>query len=264
MVVAGAGQETNGGTAGTVGSTAAGGGSALGGDGGLAPGDAGHAGQVTRGGTGGDTSALAGGGGGAPGTNCRSYATEFTVTSSGSFQTVTCTFDRASLTQTCTTERGDITSTIWATLADAVRENRPLGARRADRVEQLIAFPAECRLTQHFQYDSSGRLSATVVTIDPEAPCGTNQAVYDAWDADGRPIHGIENGVGGELCAGGDLSFTYDDPLRTITTVHSGGSDCLAFKTIANHDADGLRTTAGNGTRISSTYQTLATGEICE
>jgi hypothetical protein len=38
----------------------------------------------------------------------------------------------------------------------------------------------------------------------------------------------------------------------------------LAFKATVNHDADGLRTTAGNGTSISSTYQTLATGEICE
>jgi len=55
-----------------------------------------------------------------------------------------------------------------------------------------------------------------------------------------------------------------DDTLRTITTTHSCGTDRLVFKATVNHDADGLRTTAGNGTSISGTYQTLATGEICE
>ncbi|HKO49439.1 MAG TPA: hypothetical protein VJV79_17040 [Polyangiaceae bacterium] len=273
------------GSAGKAGSSPSrGGSSAGGGAGGLALAEGGYAGQVTLGGagghadrpggTGGQMSGAGGrmsgaggmaGEGGAPGAICRRYATEYTVVSFGSSQTVSCAFERASLTQICTTERGDITTTVWATLDAAVRENQPLGAHRADRMEQLIAFPSgACRLTQDYQYDSSGQLTATVVTIDPKAPCGSNEAVYDAWDPLGRQTHGVEKGVGGELCAGGELWLTYNDTLRTITTTRSGGTDCSAGMTTVSHDADGLRTTAGNGTSITSTYQTLATGEICE
>ena len=102
------------------------------------------------------------------------------------------------------------------------------------------------------------------ITIDPEAPCGTNEAAYDAWDTAGRPTHGIENGVGGETCVGGDVSFAYDDALGTITTVHSGGTDCLDSTSVLNHDQDGIKTTAGTGTKTTTTYDTLATAELCE
>jgi hypothetical protein len=279
MLVAGAGQGTDGGTSGEVGGAGRGG-AAVAGDGGRG-GNArgGQAGQAARGGTGGETggtggetsatggdggSALTDGSGGAPGENCRRYATEFSVTSSMDVQTSTCAFDRPALTQTCTTERGDVTTTIWATIDDAVRENDPLGIRRADRVEQYIAFPgAACRLTQDLQYDGAGRQTATVVTIDPDMPCGTNELAYDEWAPDGRPTHGIENGVGGELCAGGDVTIAYDDDLRTLTTTRSGGTDCLDSTSVASYDEDGFRTGSVTGS-IVITYQTLATGEICE
>jgi hypothetical protein len=279
MVVAGAGQATNSGTGGKVSGTAGDGGSSGAGvgarGGNPSGGEAGHAMEGgTNGdpaGTGGDTSATAGdggsgnaGGSGAPGENCRRYTAQFTVTSSSETQTSTCAFDRPSLALTCTTERGDVTTTIWATIDDAVRENQPLGTRRADRVEQYIAFPgAECRLTQDLQYDGTGRQTASLVTIDPEAPCSTNQIAYDAWAPDGRPTHGIEDGVGGEACAGGDVTVAYDDTLRTITTTRSGGTDCLDSTSVVSYDEDGFRTGSVVGS-IVTTYQTLATGEICE
>jgi hypothetical protein len=204
------------------------------------------------------------GSGGAPGENCRWYTAQFTVTSAIDVQTSICAFDRQSLTLTCSTERGDVTATIWATIDDAVRENQPLGMRRADRVEQYIAFPgAECRLTQDLQYDGAGRQTASLVTIDPEAPCGTNQIAYHEWTSDGRPTHGIENGVGGETCAGGDVTIAYDDALRTITTTRSGGTDCPDSTSVVSYDEHGFRTGSVVGSLIT-TYQTLATGEICE
>jgi len=279
MLVAGAGQGTNGGTSGNVGGSAGRGGSSVAGDGGSGNVGGGQAGQATRGGSGGDTSGTAGdasgtagengsgntgGGGGTPGENCRLYTAEFTVTASIETQTWTCEFDRPSLTLTCTSERGDVTSTIWASIDDAVDENRPLGTRRADRVEQYIAFPgAECRLTQDHQYDGAGRQTATAVTIDPDMPCGTNQIAYDEWASDGRPTHGIEEGVGGELCAGGDVTIAYDDDLRTITTTRSGGTDCLDSTSVVSYDENGFRTGSVVGS-IITTYVTLATGEICE
>jgi len=205
-----------------------------------------------------------GGSGGAPGESCRLYTAAFTVTTTSGVQASSCAFDRPTLTLTCTTERGDVTTTIWATIDDAVRENRPLGTRRADRVEQYIAFPgAECRLTQDHQYDGAGRQTATVVTIDPDMPCGTNEIAYDEWAPDGRPTHGIENGVGGELCAGGDVTFTYDDVQLTITTTRSGGTDCAESTSVVSYDESGFRTGSVVGS-IVTTYETLATGEICE
>ena len=279
MLVAGAGPGANGGKGGEAGSTAGRGGSSLAGDGGRGgTAGGGQAGQATSGetggnasGSGGDTSGMAGesgsgntGGGGTPGENCRLYTAEFTVTTTSGVQASSCAFDRPTLTLTCTTERGDVTTTIWSTIDDAVRENRPLGTRRADRVEQYIAFPgAECRLTQDHQYDGAGRQTATVVTIDPDMPCSTNEIAYDEWAPDGRPTHGIETGVGGELCAGGDVTFTYDDVGLTITTTRSGGTDCLDSTSVVSYDDDGFRTGSVVGS-IVTTYETLATGQICE
>lgn len=281
MLVAGAGQGTSGGTAGVVGGSAGRGGSSAAGDGGRGGTAAGgQGGQPTRGGSSGDVggssgemsgageggSEMTGGTGGGSGASCRTYATEFTVNGAGAFTTVTCAFERASLTQTCTTDIGGVTATIWATIEDAVGENSPLGTRRIDRTEDLVVFTGgapDCRLTRDYQYDSSMRLTAIVVTIDPDAPCGTNEVTYDAWDPDGRPTHGIETGVGGELCAEGDMTLAYDDELRTITTTRSGGTDCPDAMNVLNHDEDGLRTISANGPNVI-TYETLATGEICE
>ena len=281
MLPAGAGQGTNGGTTGggtggTTGGTAGRGGLSAAGDGGSGGvAGRGQAGKMSGGGTGGDLAGMAGesgagmsgGNGGTSAAGCRRYATAYTVSSTGKFVTVSCAFERASLAMTCTTDAGDVTVTTWATIEDAVGEYRPIGLRRAAGTEETIAFTSgECRLSRDFHYDGAGRLTALTVTIDPDAPCGTNEATYDTWDADGRPTHGLENGVGGETCVAGEVSFAYDDAARAITTTHSGGTDCVAFTTVLNHDADGLRTTAVNGTSgaVTSTYQTLATGELCE
>lgn len=278
VVVAGAEHGGRGGAGAVMGGNA-GGGSPAAGRGGAAGSraDGGSGGAAVRpasGGAAGITSEaggeagmdVTGGSGGSSGTSCRRYASDFTYTSSGTFKTLSCVFDRPSLTMTCTSDAGDVTATTWRTIDDAVRENDPVGAIRADVQHQTIAFTAgECRLTRDYQYDGSGRLSTVVISIDPDAPCGTTQAVYDDWDSDGRPKHGIEIGVGGETCTGGNVDFTYDDTEPSVTTVHSGGTDCLAFTTVVRYDEDGIVVNAGADPSMpTSTNDTLATAEICE
>jgi hypothetical protein len=272
MTAARAGQTTGGDSGNMSGS----GGSTIGGEGGAgataaaggqAGGEAGDGTGAAMGGmAGAGGSRVAGGSGGGSGDSCRQYATEYTRTSSGEFEAWTCAFDRPSVTTTCTSDVGDVRATTWAGIENAVAENRPVGSRRAERTTETIAFSSRpCRLTRDFSHshDGYGRLTAVEVTIDPTAPCGTSEVTYDAWDAAGRPTHGIENGVGGELCAGQDVSLTYDDALRTITSARSGGTDCLAYTSVSQYDEDGIPTTSMTGA-IVTTYDTLQTGEICE
>ena len=224
-------------------------------------GTAGKGSLETAGGSGG-TSA---GSGGTSAGSCRRYATEFTVNPTGSLQTWRCAFDRASLTMTCTSDRGDVNATTWPTIEDAIGENQPIGLRRAKETKQSnTASSDKCRISRQYQYDSSGRLSAIPVTIDPPGACITSEVAYDAWDADRRPTHGTEHSTAGLSCSGGELSLTYDDALRTITTVSDGGTGCVTSTTVVNHDENGIRTSSETpNASLSISYNTIATAELC-
>jgi hypothetical protein len=151
----------------------------------------------------------------------------------------------------------------WATIDDAVGENRPIGFFRGIRSSVWISIDTvNCGFEYELTRDEIGRLTGIIPTRIGDTTCGVNGAVYDAWDEQGRPTHGTEYGVGIDPCQDQEVSIAYDDGNRIITRTRSGDSDCSADTDTSTYDQDGIQTSSNVGTD-SYTYVTLETAEIC-
>lgn len=197
---------------------------------------------------------------------CRSYATQFRVTSIEATELGLCEFDDPTLTMTCR-RIGSASydqSTTWETIADAVAENRPIGfpTRRRD----TLLLSSDCSVVHDYAYDSSGRLIATEASTTGDL-CGGPSIAYDAWDEAGRPTHGTSNGVGVLDCMGQDVNLSYDDTTQTVSAAYSGGTSCRDETITLTYDDEGIvasSTYATTGAEpLVSTFTIEGRDEIC-
>lgn len=236
-----------------------------------------HGGEQAGGGQGGSAGAGASGGSsGASGESsggsspeCRVYATSYDQRSTGAQSRFECEFSRESLTLACNDGQGVVTNETWATIEDAVAENRPVGNYRAVVYEaSFMSDTIACSFRFDTSFDARGR--ATSIQATPElleGPCAGYDVSYDAWDTEGRPTHGSSDEVSAlEFpCSGQDLAISYDDVTRSVGFERTGGSGegCFEVESTTIHDANGLPTLLTSNGAVVYEYTTLATAEIC-
>jgi hypothetical protein len=198
---------------------------------------------------------------------CRTYATQYRVTSDEGSELGTCDFDEPSLTMTCRRYGNVIYDvlTTWDSIDAAVRDNQPIGF--ATRASDTIVLTSDCSVVHDYVYDSSDRLTATEASTTGDS-CGGPSIAYDAWDEEGRPTHGTTNGVGVLDCMGQNLQFSYDDATLSVTAAYSGGTDCRDETIGITYDADGIVVSTsysidGGATAVVSTFTTAGRAEIC-
>jgi hypothetical protein len=219
--------------------------------------------------------------------SCRVYATEYAA--SGTQQsTTTCAFDRGSLTLSCTTSDGldagappsEHSDMTWATIDDAVQEDRPIGKHLF--VRELFAFSAlpNCSYTFTPSYDSSRRVVSE--DLESDGSCTTMNTVYSAWDSFGRPTLGTRSGMvfttqglPAEPCTGQQITEEFDDEHHMVTVVTSGGTDgangnppgnCLDSTSFETFDENGILiaySVKEPSDSRSTTYTILGTASIC-
>jgi hypothetical protein len=228
--------------------------------------DGGTSGSRATGGASGTGSATGGtGGSGAPSV-CRVYASRYVRENEGTETFYTCAFDRQSLTLSCSEEGAERTfSDTWATIEDAVQENRPLGKLRMVSGTEWARYTTPaiiCAFTFDYTYDSLGRLTS-IVSIPASETCIAWDYYFDSWDAEGRPTlgHAVQDA---ETCSEGEFAYEYDDVNRVITFTSSGvGAGCESGRDQSTWDENGLLQSVANDSGSVSRFTTLETGEIC-
>ncbi len=205
---------------------------------------------------------------------CRIYLTNFSRTTTttdlpqGPVMTTNswnCTFDRSTITTTCTTTAGpaSTSTTTWASIDDAVASEHPIG-KFTHRTSRTTSDA--CVITNTLSYDLSGRATSSLATASATTCKGTS-LVYGPWDPLGRPILATVFGVGAETCMGGNMTLSYDDALRTVTTTHSGGVGCVSWTTTARYNADGIviaSTLSQGSISATSDLSIVSTAQICK
>lgn len=231
--------------------------------------------SIRRSGDDGDGSGGASGTSGSGGTAgapiaCRTYASRYVLSQPGSTMTVDCRFVRETLAMVCTDDGEDpslalTTSEIWATLEDAVTENRPIGKFKAKTFSNaLVDGPIACMFRFDMSFDSLGRITAMRATPELlEGPCDANSETYDTWDSEGRPTHGSARSAGLGECFGQELDLAYDDAARSVTLTLGEGSNCLVGTFASTFDENGILTRYTADDFVAAEYTTLETAELC-
>jgi hypothetical protein len=204
---------------------------------------------------------------------CRKFAAWYTTEN----DEVTCDFEREALSLRCESTEFGVTTTTYATIDDAVGDNRPLGKITYSR--RTLVVP-EVIITETMGYDAAGRPTSSRPTIEETPPVenashGSYGFEYTAWDAEKRPTQAyvtiVYEGPGRPPggCAGQDETREYDDANRryVVTRPDGGGPLCQGFVTTWTFDADGILIEEAferEGLAVArNTQTTLETGEIC-
>ncbi len=85
---------------------------------------------------------------------------------------------------------------------------------------------------------------------------------YTAWDGSGRPTVGTATGVNSN-CVNQQITKTYDDASRTITTTRSGGTNCTSGISQTTYDSNGFVASTISGSS-TTTNQVVTTDKICD
>lgn len=203
---------------------------------------------------------------------CRKFPARYTMAS----VEATCDFERETLSLRCLSADFGVVTTTWATIDDAVNEDRPLGRITFSR---RIHVSPEVTVTETMSYDDAGRPTSSNPTVEETPPLeniiiGSYGFEYTAWDAEKRPtrasVSAVYDGPGTPpgSCARQDETREYDDANRryVVTRVAAGGPLCQGFVATSTFDADGILMELAierDGLVERVTQTTLEVGEIC-
>jgi hypothetical protein len=196
---------------------------------------------------------------------CRLYAARYTAATG----TVSCNFDRASLSLFC---RGPVetTTTTWDSIDAVLADNQPIGRFTfATSVNQYSDQSIDCNSTTTVARDNVGRPLSQSTTSSPEG-CGGPDLEYFEWDEFGRPLAAVASLPGESPCSGQNHRFEYLDESRQVVTTQSGGTGdfCTDAVVVLTFDEDALLmrldlTVEGIPAIAPIPYVTLETGLIC-
>ena len=257
-----------------------------GGTGGNAGGSAGGTAGGSAGGTAGGMAGGAGGGSAGSGGSgtCRTYATAFTVTTTGGVSGTTMDthsqgFDTGTLRLTDTYTGGNA---VWryASVAKFVDEAAFLHAP-GGAIDAVITG-ASGSTTITASYDGQGRRTGFATsTTTSQGTFPSRNETYTAWDTQGRETAGTFDSLtplgAGESCTGLSVTFSYNDATRTVTRVDSGGTTHSANMIDWCTPSHGTRTTTydsrfivmqsvsqiPSGT-ITDTWSVTSTAQVCK
>jgi hypothetical protein len=209
--------------------------------------------------------------GGTPPNDCRTYASRATITGLNGTIPFDCGFHPDTLSMGCSdSDDADgflnlATGEVWATIEDAVSENRPVGKYKSSYYgTAMVDGPVACMFRFDMSFDSLGRMTSKRATPELlEGPCDANSETYDAWDSEGRPTHGSARSSGIGECFGQDLTIAYDDAAGTVSTTLSGGSNCLDDTSVWTYDARGILIRYAVGDTVVNDYAIHETQQIC-
>jgi hypothetical protein len=212
-----------------------------------------------------------GGTGGTLPMECRKFASRATMSRLDGTINFECSFHRETLAITCQDSEADggilamATAESWATIEDAVGENRPVGKYKSSFYSTAVVDgPVACMFRFDMSFDSLGRVTSRRATPELlEGPCDASSESYDTWDSEGRPTHGSARSAGLGECYGQDLVIAYDDAAGTVSMTLGEGSNCLHTTLVWTYDADGILIRYGFDETVVNDYTIHETQEIC-
>jgi hypothetical protein len=230
-------------------------------------------GSGAGGGTGGGNST-----GGNPPSECRVYATKFTIVTTGGPVAITAqhtaSFDPAALTLTDTwtddTPSGGGSSTAhFASVADFVTQ----ASSMIEGTGGPTSVSYQDGTLESDVYDSLGRLQSLTSSKNGVTLVANT---FTAWDSSGRPTGGTQDvyATNTEKCLGRSISVDISDVTRTAVWSYSGGTSYSAYglnncqdnKTTFHFDTQFLigNIVSAGPSNSQQTYTNSSTDMVCD